>query len=68
MWVGQDKDPVYIYAVDQLTLRFTSVCFYKCGLKKLFPLCWPPTTTGMCSMFLEILSLVKENLGGVVLF
>lgn len=61
MWVGQDKDPVYTYAVDQFTLRVISVCFYKCRLKKFFFLCWPPTTTGMCSMFLEILSLVKEN-------
>lgn len=64
MWVGQDKGPVYIYAVDQFTLKFISACFYKCRLEKFFILCWSPTTTGMCNMFLEILSLVKENVWG----
>lgn len=36
MWVDQDKDSVYIYAVDQFNVRFISACFCKSRLKKCF--------------------------------
>lgn len=61
MWVGQDKDPVFIHAIDQFTLRFISACFYNCRPKKFFTLCWPPATTGISCVLLEILCLIKEN-------